>query len=69
MAETPHDPHTDQPQAEQPGATPPPPPPPPAGAEDTGPVPANARTFGMLCHLMALAGYLVPLLECHELTP
>ena len=25
-------------------------------------MPANARTFGMLCHLMALAGYLVPLL-------
>ena len=67
MAETPHDPQPERPESEQPapgqpGDTPPPPPPPPPGDADAGPVPANARTFGMLCHLAALAGFIgIPL--------
>ena len=34
------------------------PPTPPTGA--VSPIPSNERTFGMLCHLSSLAGYVIP---------
>lgn len=54
------------PPSQNPGSTPPPPPyTPPAGSPlgyDSGAMELNqeAKTFGMLCHLSALAGFVIP---------
>jgi uncharacterized Tic20 family protein len=54
MPEDPSAPPTIQP-------PPPPPPPPPVGAPPPGNPESQARTWNMLCHLSALAGFVFPL--------